>query len=225
LALLQRPSAGRTTIFAVHTLSFTKAAGVSPPWYAIQTPCGENRTSSGDWRHGNQERRASARRGWAKSHPHTRPLFVGGPPTVCVRIALAFAFLGATGGLRPPLLVLLQCGDFPAKLRLVRCTNAGLQERRASARRGNGIEPWMASRNSPAHGRTQQERRVSARRGTRYKRRAVRIEHRPATGDTAIKSGGRQPAVGGQNRIRIHDRYSSADRRRCVCGLPLHSRF
>jgi hypothetical protein len=30
------------------------------------------------------------------------------------------------------------------------------------------------------------------------------------------KSGGCQPVVGGQNRIRIHDRYSSADRRRCV---------
>jgi hypothetical protein len=39
------------------------------------------------------------------------------------------------------------------------------------------------------------------------------------------KSGGRQPAVGRQNRIRIHARYSSADRRRCVCGLPLHSRL
>jgi hypothetical protein len=51
-----------------------------------------------------QERRVSARRGWTKSHPHTRPLFVGGPPSVGVRIALAFAFLGATGGLRPPLL-------------------------------------------------------------------------------------------------------------------------
>jgi hypothetical protein len=45
-----------------------------------------------------QERRTSAHRGPAKSHPHTRPLFVGRPPTVCVRIAVAFAFIGATGG-------------------------------------------------------------------------------------------------------------------------------
>ncbi len=85
-----------------------RAAGVSPPWYGKQTPCGQNRTSFGDRPSGNQERRASARRGWGKSHPHTRPLFVGGPPTVRVRIAVAFAFLGATGGLRPPLLALLQ---------------------------------------------------------------------------------------------------------------------
>jgi hypothetical protein len=168
----------------------------------------------------------SARRGWANSHPHTRPLFVGGPATVCVRIALAFAFLGATGGLRPPLLVVLQCGDFPAKLRLVRCTNAHFQERRASARRGTAIAPatarllpdvdapmprgayaprsWRCYNDRQpeerqflrcTHSRLQ-ERRASARRGTGNNCRAVRIEHRPATGDTAIKSGARQPAVG-----------------------------
>jgi hypothetical protein len=94
-------------IRGAQTHGFLRAAGVSPPWVD-------------------------------KSHPHTRPLFVGGPPTVCVRLAVAFAFLGATGGLRPPLLEwFYSARSLPAKLRLVRCTNARLQERRASARRGN----------------------------------------------------------------------------------------
>jgi hypothetical protein len=38
------------------------------------------------------------------------------------------------------------------------------EERRASARRGNGVEPWMVNRNSPTGSRTQQEWRASARR-------------------------------------------------------------
>jgi hypothetical protein len=50
-----------------------------------------------------RERRASARRGWANAHPQTRALLVGRPPTVCGG-AVAFAFIRATGGLRPPLL-------------------------------------------------------------------------------------------------------------------------
>jgi hypothetical protein len=50
-----------------------------------------------------QERRVSARRGWAKSQPHTRPLFVGRPPTVCadcrcIRVSRRH------GGLTPPAL-------------------------------------------------------------------------------------------------------------------------
>jgi hypothetical protein len=52
-----------------------------------------------------------------------------------------------------------------------------------------------------------------------------KIRHLRCTSAHPTKSGGRQPAVGRQNRIRIHARYSSADRRRCVCGLPLHSRL
>jgi hypothetical protein len=102
-----------------------------------------------------QERRASARRG-AGIAPAT--------------LNTCFAERGCdhtTGGLRPPLLVVLQYGHSPAKLRLVRCTNARLQERRASARRGAGNN-----------------------------RRAVRIEDCPATGEPAIKSGGCHPAVG-----------------------------
>jgi Zn-finger nucleic acid-binding protein len=69
------------------------------------------------------------------------------------------------------------------------------EERRASGRRGNGVEPWMVNRNSPTGSRTQQERRASARRGVTYRRCAVRIEHCPATGEASIKSGERQPAV------------------------------
>jgi hypothetical protein len=33
LALVQRPSTGRTTIFAMHERTFTRAAGISPPWF------------------------------------------------------------------------------------------------------------------------------------------------------------------------------------------------
>jgi hypothetical protein len=55
---------------------------------------------------------------------------------VCVGIAIAFALIVTTGGLRPPLL--LQCERLSAKKRFLRCTNARSQERRASARRGCG---------------------------------------------------------------------------------------
>jgi hypothetical protein len=39
------------------------------------------------------------------------------------------------------------------------------------------------------------------------------------------KSGERQPAVGGRIRIGRHERHSSADRQRCVCGLSLQLRL
>jgi hypothetical protein len=39
------------------------------------------------------------------------------------------------------------------------------------------------------------------------------------------KSGVSQPAVGGRIRIGRHERHSSADRQRCVCGLPLQLRL
>jgi hypothetical protein len=41
---------------------------------------------------------------------------------------------------------------------------------------------------------------------------------------TPKKSGGREPAVGLETRLRRHERDCSADRRRCMCGSPLHSR-
>jgi hypothetical protein len=55
---------------------------------------------------------------------------------MCVGIAIAFALIVTTGGLRPPLW--LQCERLSAKKRFLRCTNARSQERRASARRGGG---------------------------------------------------------------------------------------
>jgi hypothetical protein len=111
-----------------------------------------------------QERRVSARRGWANACRQTRALFVGRSPMVCggrrcIRVYTRH------GGLTPPALV-LQCECLPAKQRFLRCTNV----------------------------------------------------HSP-------KSGGRQPAVAGQTRIRRHEPYWSADRRRCVCGSPLRSRL
>jgi hypothetical protein len=51
----------------------------------------------------------------------------------------------STGAYAPPLLVVLRYGHLPAKLRLVRYTNARLQERRPSARRGSGIAPAALS--------------------------------------------------------------------------------
>jgi hypothetical protein len=73
----------------------------------------------------------------------------------------------ATGGLRPPLLVVLRCGHSPAKLRLVQYTNARLQERRASARRGSvSVRACRAKRTIFGERRPpNQELRPSARRG------------------------------------------------------------
>jgi hypothetical protein len=86
-------------------------------------------------------------RGW-RSVIHRQPVALsrsGGRQPAVVRVShrqhrTLLAKRGCwhtTGGLRPPLLVLLQCGHSPTKLRPVRSTTARLQERRASARRGN----------------------------------------------------------------------------------------
>jgi hypothetical protein len=50
LALLQRPSAGRMTTFAVHKRTCTRAAGVSPPWCAKPSLRDKNQAPIGDWR-------------------------------------------------------------------------------------------------------------------------------------------------------------------------------
>jgi hypothetical protein len=73
-----------------------------------------------------------------------------------------------TGGLRPPLLVVLRCGHLPAKLRLVRYTNTRLQERRASARRGSVTGRASRTKRITFGERRppNQERRASARRGS-----------------------------------------------------------
>jgi hypothetical protein len=151
-------------------------------------------------------------------------------------------------------MVVQQCGDLPAELRLLRCTNAGFQERRASAHRGNethlqcrgffsGREyvrlPRLAyTSRSWLHLRLSLQTCVFQRQACQCFPRLAYASRSWCTASvdrkittlavhkrTFCTSGGRQPAVGGQNRIRTHDRYSSAGRRRCVYGLPLHSRF
>ncbi len=62
------------------------------------------------------------------------------PPTVYVRIAVAFTVIVTTGGLRPPLLY-CDADVRRHKKRFLRCTNAHAQERRASARRGLAKRP------------------------------------------------------------------------------------
>jgi hypothetical protein len=116
------------------------------------------------------------------------PLSHARPPTVYVRIAVAFALIVATGGLRPPLLVarthilgdarlrfatafcftlLLRCGRLAAKKRFLRCTNA--RSPRSSDRQ-------------PAVARS-------------YDRCAARSECCSATSEHTTRSGGREPAV------------------------------
>jgi hypothetical protein len=91
------------------------------------------------------------------------------PPTVYVRIAVAFTVIVTTGGLRPPSRASACCCLYVAftvmvtteglrppllycdadvrrhKKRFLRCTNAHAQERRASARRGSRDAPATAS--------------------------------------------------------------------------------
>jgi hypothetical protein len=193
-----RTFAGETATCAIHERSFTRAAGVSPPWFGNAvadasavpglstfachgwlTPIAPGAALDGGTPivakvrlrfarairftataglrqpllvHDARPLKNSDIRG-AHTHIHksggrqpavgvgnmfaqTRARLFGAPPTVCVRIAVAFALILTTGGLRPPLLVVLRCGHLPVKLRLVRYTNSRLQERRASARRG-----------------------------------------------------------------------------------------
>jgi hypothetical protein len=72
-----RKFAGEKTIFSMHERTFTRAAGVSPPWLVIPTLYCENRASFGDRRHTTEERRASARRGCGNA---TATAFVYGRP-------------------------------------------------------------------------------------------------------------------------------------------------
>jgi hypothetical protein len=58
-----RTLSGEKTIFAMHKRTFTRAAGVSPPWGVPRTVADENRTMLAGSRTRNRERRASARRG------------------------------------------------------------------------------------------------------------------------------------------------------------------
>jgi hypothetical protein len=86
-----------------------------------------------------QERRASARRGRANAYRRTGASFVGRSPTVCVGacawMAVATAFIGATGGLRPPLLVAARTSAGETTIFAMHKRTFD-RERRASARRG-----------------------------------------------------------------------------------------
>jgi hypothetical protein len=99
-------------------------AGLRQPLFVHGAGRPKNNDTRGAQTHVLHERRVSARRG-----PGIAPATARVLPDVDAPMP--------RGAYAPPLLVLLQCGDFPAKLRLVRCTNARLQERRVSARRGN----------------------------------------------------------------------------------------
>jgi hypothetical protein len=110
----------------------SRAAGVSPPWFGNGSRL---RGTANNFRPITGAEPTSANRQPAvvrESHPQHRA-FVA--ERGCSH---------ATEGLRPPLLVVLRCGHSPAKLRLVRYTNARLQERRASARRGSVTAPATA---------------------------------------------------------------------------------
>jgi hypothetical protein len=133
-----------------------------------------------------QERRKSARRGWANTHRQTRASFVGRPPTVCVRIVVAIAFKATTGGLRPPL---LRCSANvslkPAMQTIFACTNvrpgaAGVSPPWCASHLRHrklptvGLSrPLLTQQRSPiakktfsnTHAFLYQERRASARRG------------------------------------------------------------
>ncbi len=95
----------RKTIFAMHKRTFSRAAGVSPPWCVIRTLCGENPALFGDDRASEQERRTSARRGMVMqlqrcSCTDHRPVASARQlgSSRCERVSKT------TGGLRPPLL-------------------------------------------------------------------------------------------------------------------------
>ena len=119
-----RTFVGETATCAIHEHSFTRAAGITPLCllYRVCDRKPESQTIA-DSRN-TQERRASARRGQG---------IAPAAPSVSYRMRM----LACHGGLRPPALGGSAVRTLPAKLKPVRYTNAHLQERRASARRGS----------------------------------------------------------------------------------------
>jgi hypothetical protein len=101
------------------TTAEPRAAGVSPPWYVSSAIAIADAFV---------QRHASAAR-WSETTVATATRRIS---TFRVRIPRT-----SHGGLTPPALT-LQYERSPAKKRFLRCTNAGSQERRASARRGSG---------------------------------------------------------------------------------------
>jgi hypothetical protein len=140
----------RKTIFAMQKRICARAAGVSPPWSGepsavprkprnVRRPCDAGPRAAGvspSW--------VCTR--WSVAH--------GVRQITCKHVSRT------TRSLRPPLL--LQCERLSAKKRFLRCTNAGSQERRASARRGT-VNRTPCRRNHALfndHATQEQERRA-----------------------------------------------------------------
>jgi hypothetical protein len=149
-----RAFAGETATCAIYKRSFTRAAGVSPPWYGNRAGSTERFLSNKDAR---MPRGAYAPRSWCSARRslagkitpfamHKRTIYKSGEPSARRGSGIAPANTERLlpnedarmprGACAPPLFVVLRCGHLPVKLRLVRYTNARLQERRPSARRG-----------------------------------------------------------------------------------------
>jgi len=139
------------------------------------------------------------------------------------------------GGLTPPALVLVY-GRLRAKKRFLRCANPHSQERRASARRGSVTH--LQRRFVEANGRRNRRVAVSllqtrlanhgwltpAAPGARRSLAATCAICDLQTHMQPRAAGVRLPCVW-ETRSRRHKRTCSTDRRRCICGSPLHSRY
>jgi hypothetical protein len=119
-----------------HTHIRSGAAGVSPPWLVIPTLHCKNRASFRDrrthvYKSGGREPAVAVGNTLAQIQAR---LFAE-PPTVYVRVAVAFAVIVTTGGLRPPLLC---CGAHACRRKAIFAMHIRTsdKERRASARRG-----------------------------------------------------------------------------------------
>jgi hypothetical protein len=157
-------------------VSITGAAGVSPPWCAIPTPCREieHRTATSEHAPRSGGRQPAVvgdtdampgKSNIAQRLTNTQPGAAGvSPPWSAKRSATALVSHGWLTPAAPDRATNIHC-----KARACRCTNARAQERRASARRGR-----------------------------RYRRHAGKVEHSTATNEHATRSGGSQPAVVGE---------------------------
>jgi hypothetical protein len=106
-----RTSVGEKTIFPMHKRTLTRAAGVSPPWRTFDRAgksITKRRFMSGEQRPPDQERRASARRGVRETHLQERRRKVAGDRRHYAHERRCSSAGEPTGGLRPPLLALLE---------------------------------------------------------------------------------------------------------------------
>jgi hypothetical protein len=119
--------AGEMTPFAMHKRTFTRAAGVSPPWFGFALATAAGFCGLITFRPAHSlpvPRLAYASRSWL----HARHIACD------VRFRFATADV-PHGGLTPPALG-LRCAGLPKQKRFLLCANARFRERRTSARRG-----------------------------------------------------------------------------------------